>query len=142
MIDESAYRHAQGEINRQPCVFERALLQRHAICEMAVHHTIDNRECRACAQPVAHLACVQLLTLLRSNSRFALKIPKHKTAATPLAQMKIQCGGLNGLKQLIDADAVAPDVHRLVRQAQKRYGELTRLPFSEIVKSIAAWRAS
>jgi hypothetical protein len=55
--------------------------------------------------------------------------------------MKIQCGGLDGLKALLDADAVAPDVRRLVRLAQERYGDLDALPFSEIVQGVAAWKA-
>jgi hypothetical protein len=55
--------------------------------------------------------------------------------------MKIQCGGLNGLKTLLDPQALAPNVRRLVRLAQERYGELGTLPFSEIVQGMAAWKA-
>jgi hypothetical protein len=36
---------------------------------------------------------------------------------------------------------VAPDVRRLVRLAQERYGDLATLPFSEIVQGVAAWKA-
>jgi hypothetical protein len=36
---------------------------------------------------------------------------------------------------------VAPDVRRLVRLAQERYGDLDALPFSEIVQGVAAWKA-
>jgi hypothetical protein len=49
-VDETAYRNAQGEINRLPCVFERALLARHAVCELAASHQIAERETIACSQ--------------------------------------------------------------------------------------------
>jgi hypothetical protein len=55
--------------------------------------------------------------------------------------MKIQCGGLDGLKALLDRGAEVPDVRRLVRLAAERYGELGALPFSEVVQGVAAWKA-
>ncbi len=54
--------------------------------------------------------------------------------------MKIQCGGLMGLKDLLDADAHAPDVLKLVRRAQAEFGSLEALPFSRIVQSVARWQ--
>jgi len=140
MSDESAYRHAKGEINRLPCVFERALLARHAVCELAVHHAVSSREAVACAQPVARAICAQMAALLREKSAFSLKRAVTTGALPPATLLKIQCGGLNGLKAVVDADAVAPNVHRLMRLAQDRFGDLADLPFSEIVKGVAAWK--
>jgi hypothetical protein len=54
--------------------------------------------------------------------------------------MKIQCGGLLGMKALFDPEALAPNVRRLVRLAREQHGELDALPFSEIVKGVAAWK--
>jgi hypothetical protein len=54
--------------------------------------------------------------------------------------MKIQCGGLDGMKRVFDPDALAPNVRRLLRLAQEQSGALEALPFSEIVKGIAAWK--
>ena len=54
-MDETAYRNAKGEINRLPCVFERALLARTAVCELAMAHQIAERETFACSQSAAHL---------------------------------------------------------------------------------------
>lgn len=140
MVDESAYRHAKGEINRLPCVFERALLARHAVCELAVRHQIAERETVACAQPVARAVCAQMSGLLREKSAFALG---QKTALRILPHamvMKIQCGGLDGLKALLDPEALAPDVRRLMRLAKERHGDLETLPFSAIVQGVAAWK--
>jgi hypothetical protein len=140
MVDEAAFRHAKGEINRLPCVFERALLARHAACELAVQHQVGERGTVACAQPVARAVCARMLALLREKSAFALGITDTQRILPHAMVMKIQCGGLDGLKTLLDADAVAPDVRRLVRLAQERYGDLAALPFSEIVQGVAAWK--
>lgn len=140
MVDETAFRHAKGEINRLPCVFERALLARHAACELAVPHQIAERETVACAQPVARALCAQMSALLRDKSAFALRLTDTQGILSHAMEMKIQCGGLDGLKALLDADAVAPDVRRLVRLAKQHYGDLAALPFSTIVQGVAAWK--
>ncbi len=141
MVDESAFRHAKGEINRLPCVFERALLVRHVACELVVWHQIAERETVACAQPLARAVCARMSALLREKSAFALGLTGTQRILPHAMVMKIQCGGLDGLKALLDADAVAPDVRRLVRLAQERYADLADLPFSEIVQGVAAWQA-
>lgn len=139
-MDESAFRHAKGEINRLPCVFERALLAKHAVCEYAVRHQIGERETIACAQPPARALCGELNGLLREKSVFALRLTNVVRILPHAMLMKIQCGGLNGLRDLLDADAVAPNVQHLVRLAQERHGELADLPFTEIVKGVSAWK--
>ena len=141
MVDEAAFRHAKDEINRLPCVFERALLGRHAACELAVRHQIAERETVACVQPVAHEACATMSQLLREKSAFALGLTAIQRNLPHATVMRIQCGGLDGLQALLDADAVAPDVRRLVRLAQERYADLDELPFSQVVQGVAAWPA-
>ncbi|MCF8177665.1 MAG: hypothetical protein K9J74_04085 [Sulfuritalea sp.] len=140
MVDESAFRHARGEINQLPCIFERALVARHAACELAVPHQIAERETVACAQPVARALCAQMSALLREKSAFALGLAGTRHILPHAMVMKIQCGGLDGLKALLDADAVAPDVRRLIRLAQEQFGDLDSLPFSLIVQGVAAWK--
>jgi hypothetical protein len=139
-MDESAFRHAKGEINRLPCVFERALLAKHAVCEYAVRHQIGERETIACAQPPARVLCGELNGLLREKSAFALRLTNTVRILPHAMLMKIQCGGLNGVRDLLDADAVAPNVQHLMRLAQERHGELADLPFTEIVKGVSAWK--
>lgn len=139
MPDETTFCHAKGEINRLPCVFARALLARHAVCELAVRGGIAEAETAACAQPVARALCARMSALLREKSAFALGMAVTQRTLPRAMAMKIQCGGLDGLKALLDADAVAPDVRRLVRLTQERYGDLAALPFSEVVQGVAAW---
>jgi hypothetical protein len=139
-MDENAFRHAKGEINRLPCVFERALLCKSAVCEYAVRHQIAERETIACAQPPARVTCGELNGLLREKSAFALRLTNTARILPHAMVMKIQCGGLNGLRDVVDPDAVAPNVQHLVRQAQEQFGDLAELPFTEIVKGVAAWK--
>ena len=141
MVDETAFSHFRGEINCLPCVFERALLARHAVCDLAVSHQIAERESIACTQPVAHEACMRMAELLREKSSFALHLTATQRILPHAMVMKIQCGGLDGLKALLDTDALVPNVRRLVRLAGERYGALDDLPFSAIVQGVAAWKA-
>ncbi len=139
-MDETAFRHAKGEINRLPCVFERALLARQSVCEYAVRHQIAERETVACAQPTARVNCGELNGLLRQKAAFALHLTDANRILPHAQVMKIQCGGLNGLRDLLDPEALAPSVHRLLRKAVETHGSLDQLPFTEIVKGIAAWK--
>ena len=131
---------ANGEINRLPCVFERALLAQCAVCELARRERIGEHESIACSAPVARSACGTLHGLLREKSAFALGVKEARRVLPHAMVMKVQCGGLAGLKQAIMPDAHAPDVHRLVRETTERLGSLEALPFSEIVKGVAAFR--
>jgi len=139
-MDEIAFRNVRGEMNRLPCIFERALLARHAVCELAANHQIAERESIACTQLAAHGACSRMSELLREKSSFALGLTATRRILPHAMVMKIQCGGLDGLKALLDADATATDAGRLVRLATERYGDPGELPFSEIVQGVAAWK--
>ena len=140
-MDETAFRSVRSEINRLPCVFERALLTRHAVCDLAVSHQIAERESIACAEAKAHAACAQMAELLREKSGFALGLTATGRILPHAMVMKIQCGGLDGLRALLDPAASTLDVRRLVRLAAERYGDPGELPFSEIVQGVAAWKA-
>lgn len=139
-MDEHSYRNVRKEINPLPCVFEKALLCQAAVCEAAQKLSLAEREMVACREPLARAACGQLLTLLRANSAFALKLRDTQRILPHAMMMKIQCGGLAGLKDLFDPEAPAPDVLKLVRQAQADYESLDDLPFSRIVQGVAHWQ--
>ena len=140
-MDEIAFHNVRGEINRLPCVFERALLTRHAVCDLALRHQIAERESIGCAEATTHAACSQISELLREKSSFALGLTATRRILPHAMVMKIQCGGLDGLKVLLDPAASAPDAGRLVRLATERYGDPGALPFSEVVQGVAAWKA-
>lgn len=140
MVNETAYKSVRGEINRLPCVFEKTLLARHAVCGLAANRAIGEREVIACTSPLARAECGQLSGLLREKSAFTLKLANTQRILTHAAAMKIQCGGLQGLQGLLDPEAPAPDVRRLVLLGRERFGDIGTFPFSEIVKGVAAFR--
>jgi hypothetical protein len=140
MVHEAAFRRVREELNDLPCVFERALIAHHAVCQHALRRQIAEREAVACGQPQAEAVCATLSALLRENSAFALGVTDTRRILPHAMMMKIQCGGLEGLRALLDAAAAVPDVPRLADLARERYGELAGLPFSEIVQGVAAWK--
>lgn len=129
-----------GEINRLPCVFGKAVLAQCAVCELARRVAVGDGDTLACSSPLARAACGTLFGLLREKSAFALGVTTTQRILKHALVLRIQCGGLAGFKQVIDPAAHAADVHRLVRAATEQYGSLDALPFSEIVQGVAAWR--
>lgn len=139
-MDETRYHLTRQQINPLPCVFEKALLCQAAVCEAARRLSLAEREVVACSKPLIRAACGNLLQLLRANASFALKVRDARRILPHAMMMKIQCGGLAGLKELLDEEAYAPDVLRLIRLAQAEFGALEDLPFSRIVQGIARWQ--
>jgi len=137
VVDEAAYRRTQAEAGRLPCVFKAALQARQAVCELAVRHSVAEREVLSCSLAPAHLNCETLERLFVERATFPLKL--HPGA--PLTHgtvMRLHCGGLLGLQQVLGARQ--PDVHRLVVQAQEAHGSLVQLPWGRIVTQILAWQ--
>jgi len=137
---EMSDRLARQQVNPLPCVFEKALLCQAAACEAAQRVLLAERMMIACHAPLGRAACGQLLQLLRRNATFALKVKDAQRILPHAMMMKVQCGGLAGLKDLLEPDAVAPDVLKLVRRAMQEYGALENLPFSRIVQGISHWQ--
>lgn len=153
----SALPHAKGEINRLPCVFAAALARRSAICELAVRPAgNEGRSPRKllCAQPLARAACAEFDGLLREKSVFVARRltarPGDQHASSPLSSapgatvtlLQIQCGGLCGLRDVLDTSAPAPNVHHLLGLAQQAPGQLPALPWERIIRAIARWRTT
>jgi hypothetical protein len=139
-MNRTALRNARGQINRLPCVFEQALADRNAVCSLTETRTVAARVVIACTSPLARAQCGRLAGLLREKSVFALKLSPTGHRLPAAATMRIHCGGLDGMRRVLDPQAPAPDVHRLVCLARERHGDLDAMPFSEIVRGVAAWK--
>ena len=139
-MDETSYHLTRNQVNQLPCIFEQAMLAQAAVCEAVQRISLAEREVVACREPLVRASCGQLLTLLRANSAFALKIKDARRILPHAMTMKVQCGGLIGLRDLLDPAAAAPDVMKLVRLAQAEYASFEALPFSRIVQGVAHWQ--
>ena len=120
------------------CVFAKALLSRHASCARAARHAEGEQLHLTCTSPEARQHCAALAALLHERSRFALRLPSPRHPLLHAQALRLQCGGLAALQQLL-GDA-GTDVHHTVTQAQQRYGSLTELPWSALVAELAAWQ--
>lgn len=120
------------------CVFANALLTRSAVCELSHRLALAERDQLLCSHPVARTNCATLAALLHERARFALRLPPPGRPLVHAQVMRLQCGGLAGLQHSLQA--VEPDVHRMVGQAQSRHGSLADLPFEQLVQAIVAWQ--
>lgn len=133
-MDETAYRQALTTSIPRYCPFEKSVLTRCAACSRAEKHNIAEREIVACNDEEARQGCIALRDLLRHNFTFALG-KLHIDGPLPHAkEMRMQCGGLKGLKYLLDGNEEVNDVAALLVTAQQRNGDLAELPFSLIVQ--------
>ncbi len=123
-MDQDAFRRTYRDVNERSCAFEKSVLTNQCGCSQAARFCIAEREGVRCGSAEGHRQCLEVLALLRDAARFALRSnPTEGTLAHGKA-MKIQVGGLRGIRAAIDA----------------RFGALDRLPFSEIMQHVAAYR--
>jgi len=142
-MEEGEFRRTYNEIRELACPFEKTLLSRQCGCSLAERFNLAEREGVSCTMWTAQRNCKTLLELLRQNGRFALGLTAVPGALPHAREVKIQSGGLLGLQQVVHPELVSPrveDIHSLVTAAQDSFGSLDRLPFKDIVKTIAAYQ--
>lgn len=128
--------HALGAINPKPCAFGKVILSRHCACSKVNKRYAAEREMVACTVDAQRKQCVELLDLLRQNSAFALKLTHIAPPLPHGPEMRVQCGGLQGLQREVDGAEEVVDVSELVAAARLKYGSLEDLPYSKIVQSV------
>lgn len=137
-MDEIAFMHALGAINPKPCAFGKVILSRHCACSKVVKLYAAEREMIACSVDAEREQCHELLELLRQNSMFALKLT-HITPPLPHGpEMRVQCGGLQGLQLEVDGAEAVLDISVLVATAKTKFGSLENIPYSKIVQSVVS----
>lgn len=137
-MDEIAFMHALGSVNPKPCAFGKVILSRHCACSKVNKRYAAEREMVACNVDAEREQCVELLDLLRQNSAFALKLT-HITPPLPHGpEMRVQCGGLQGLQHEVDGAESVVDISALLAAAREKFGSLENLPYSKIVQSVVS----
>jgi hypothetical protein len=121
------------------CPFGRAVMAGEAGCTLARRRPRGEQEVVTCASPVAYLDCGMLLQLLRSRARFALRLPGPDALIPHVQSMRLQCGGTLALARELGYDRPR-DLHVLVAEAKRRWGDLDNLPFELIVRSLVGWQ--
>jgi hypothetical protein len=144
-VEEDQYRETYNSVNELRCVYEKAINSRRCTCSASHRFNLADREGVSCQSKQGQQRCKIILELMRKKSSFALKLPE--TDGTPLPhakEIKVQVGGLLGLQTLLfkekeGADKVE-DIDHILRTALEQYDEFSRLPYTEIVKSITNFK--
>lgn len=122
----------------QGCAFSKALMAGAGRCELSQRSCAGDHEGLACTSPVARMNCATFTALLHERARFALRLPPPGRPLMHVHALRLQCGGVAGLQQVLAASD--GDVHRLVAGAQERHGTLSELPWEPLVAAVAAWQ--
>lgn len=139
-MDEDNYRSTYREFNELPCVFEKGILQQCCKCHLARHFNLAERVGVACNSGAAQQQCRSFLSIMQDKSVFALQLTPSADGKLPHAKkIKIQCGGINGLQMLDGATQMDKDVNQLLNHAFEQYGDMERLPYEEIMRSVVTF---
>lgn len=132
-MDEAAYRQTLQATHPLLCPFGKALFSACVACSQAGRMNLAERELIVCRKTELQTRCVSMHDALRHNFGFAIHT-LHDEAPIPHGQeMRIQCGGLRGLQDVLRGDAEVTDVDGLMRAVMQRWPEEGDIPFSEVV---------
>lgn len=141
-MEETEYRDTYHDYNKRRCLFEKSILSRKTMCEFAHRFCLADREGVGCKKQAAHDQCTVLLTKLRNNARFALKQTRLDEPLPHAKEIKVQTGGLLGLKSILDGQEQyekIENIYGLIQRAIKKYGDLDSLPYDEITRAIVSF---
>lgn len=143
-MDQDQFRRTYRQVNERFCAYEKSVLTNECDCAQAERFCIAEREGVHCKSDEAQGRCLELLELLRTQARFALKATDEKTIMPHGKAMKVQVGGLRGIKLALEPDQPAPttidDVDATLLAAIKRFGSLDELPLQTVIQQIAAYQ--
>lgn len=143
-MDQDAFRRTYRDVNERFCAYEKSILTNECQCAEAERFCIAEREGVHCASDEAQQQCLEVLELLREAARFALRSSTEEGVLPHGKAMKIQVGGLRGIRALLEPETPVTeqiaDVHALLCRAARSYDGLGNLPFSQIMQQVAAYQ--
>ena len=141
-MEEDEFRSKYAELNRQRCVFEKAINARRCDCSMSRRFMLAGREGVGCDCAEDLCQCTHILDTIRENARFALQVTQVEGVLPHNKEIKVQVGGIQGLRDAACEDHTGElrvsDIHSVIAQAMKKYATVDDFPYSEIVKSVTA----
>jgi hypothetical protein len=140
-MDQDAFRRTYHEVNEVYCAFEKSVLTNECRCRQAERFCIAEREGVHCRSVDSQQRCLEWLELLRNQARFALRAEEERRLLPHGKAIRLQVGGLRGLASVLALGAEAPDdVDGLLRHAEQRFGSLDAVPFSTVMREVAAYQ--
>jgi len=143
-MDQDAFRSTYREVNERFCAFEKSILTNQCKCSQAERFCIAEREGVHCKIDDGQSRCLDILERLRDQARFALRTDNHSQKILPHGKaIRIQVGGMRGVFTVLNPDSQIPDplqdINELLLQAQDKFGDFKKLPYSKIMQQIAAY---
>jgi hypothetical protein len=137
-LDRSRDPGSKNDVTPRRCCFPDALDARTAGCGMAIKASRQYRRVVYCADARSHGTCWNWLDRTRKAARFFLGTPRSPSALPRRKAIKLQCGGLLGIGDLMEKQPVrrVENVCVLLRRALARYGSFDRVPLETVVKRV------
>ncbi|GAB4415285.1 MAG: hypothetical protein OHK0054_05320 [Sideroxydans sp.] len=132
-MDEAVYRERIRQAEQVACPFAKAILSACAACTQATRVQVAERELVVCETPACHRRCDMLHDLLRHNFGFAIGQLRDEAPIPHAQEMRIQCGGLRALSQVLRDQAEVADVDDLLRGLLQRWPDPMEIPYAEVV---------
>jgi hypothetical protein len=141
-MDQDAFRQTYREVNEVFCAFEKSVLTNECRCSRAERFCIAEREGVHCRSQDGQARCLRWLELLREQARFVLRTDEGRRLLPHGKAIRLQVGGMRGLLAVLRSteSTTIDDVDATLAQAEERYGALDRLPFSDIMRAVAAYQ--
>ena len=123
------------------CYFEKALVFGCAGCSQAKRLEIGERLVCYCRSLTAARRCERYVSLLRQNAGFVFRQTAAGSSLSNYQQIRLQCGGLQGLSATIYNEAVADnfDISALMRVVEDEHRGIERISLDKIIPRIAAF---
>ena len=139
-MDQDAFRKTYREVNEVFCAFEKSLLTNQCRCAHAERFCIAEREGVHCRDEAGQARCLAWLELLREQARFALRTDEERRLLPHGKAIRLQVGGMRGLSRILgDEHPAVDDIDAALRAAEARFGDLHEIPFSEVMREVAAY---
>jgi hypothetical protein len=145
-MDELEYHRTYQSVNDQPCIFAKALLSRCCQCDVSLKLNLAEREAMSCIRRESYLRCEQVFEHLRRNAKFALHLVENKAPLRHADGMKMQCGGLRGIMQVLAEDTektvrdTVDNVDAILTQVLEQYNDFADLPYPRVIRHITSYK--
>jgi len=141
-MEEDEYKSTYSELASVRCVFEKALTNHQAKCDLSRHFCLADREGYSCEDAEASLKCSKLLEKLREKSIFVLKLRDIDGPLPHNMEIRVQVGGVRGLAKLIQVDIIdkVDNIHRVLDEVINKFAYFDSLPYLDIIQSIEQFK--
>lgn len=141
-MDEHEFEKTYRNYTHELCPFQRAILNATSTCKLCQKVIIAEREAVTCADANARHVCRLFIQKLKENAGFALKHLEKDAPMPNNKELKLLCGGLQGLGEILAETHHAPvtDVSTLLLLSVNQYGHVEQIPYHRLVRAITTYQ--